>query len=559
MYNNSTNLSRRLFVGKGEKMTNKITALYCRLSQDDMLAGESNSITNQKDILSKFAKENGFLNPQVYADDGYSGTNFDRPDFQRMKSDIENGKVSTVIVKDLSRLGREYLQTGYYTEMFFPEHDVRFIAIHDNVDSQHGDNDFAPFKNLLNEFYAKDVSRKVRAVFKAKGQSGKPLSTRAPYGYKKSETDKNVWEIDEPAAEVVRKIFKLCIEGYSLRNIAKQLTAEGVPTPSAHFAELGTNGNNPVSSRWDHRAVSSILEKIEYIGYTANFKTSTKSYKCKKRIHYPQESWQIFENTHEPIISQHDFDIVQTLRSEKHRPQKCNEPNPFSGIVYCADCGAKLHLHRRTCKPTKSESLKCATYSRNYTDCSAHYIRTCILKELIIGEINKLLTAVNDNEDIFLQNLMEQSAASHLEDVKKAKKLLNKDERRIMELDRLFKRLYEDNVLGKIDDERFSQMSAEYTKEQRTLKEEAAKLRDLIEAKEQKSNDISRFMQIIRRHEHISELTPKLMHEFIEKIIVHEADKSNGYREQEVEICFRFSVYVVTTTVDSRDYNKKAA
>ena len=540
-------------------MTNKITALYCRLSQDDMLAGESNSITNQKDILLRYAKENGFVNPQIYADDGYSGTNFDRPDFQRMKADIENGKVSTVIVKDLSRLGREYLQTGYYTEMFFPEHDVRFIAIHDNVDSQHGDNDFAPFKNIINEFYAKDVSRKVRAVFKAKGQSGKHLATRAPYGYKKSDEDKNVWVIDEPAAAVVRKIFRLCIEGYGLRRIAKQLTDEGVPTPSAHFAKMGTNGNNPVSSRWDHRAVRSILEKVEYAGHTANFKTSTKSYKCKKRIHFPKENWQIFENTHEPIVSQHDFDLVQQLSQNKRKPQKSNVPNPFSGIVFCADCGRKLYLHSRSEASAKSESLRCATYARQYNECSAHYIRTCILKELVLGEINKLLVTVHNDEDAFVERSMEQSAAAHLDEIKKAKKLITKDERRIEELDRLFKRLYEDNVLGKIDDERFSQMSADYTGEQRRLREETAKLRTLIDEKEQKNSDISHFLEIVRKYEHVPELTPKLMHEFVEKIVVHEADKSSGHREQEVEIYFRFNVYVATITLDSREYKKTAA
>ncbi len=548
-----------MFVEKGEKMTNKITALYCRLSQDDMLAGESNSITNQKEILLRYAKENGFLDPQVYVDDGYSGTNFDRPDFQRMKSDIEHDKVSTVIVKDLSRLGREYLQTGYYTEMFFPEHDVRFIAVHDNVDTQRGDNDFAPFKNLINEFYAKDVSRKVRAVFKAKGQSGKPLAARAPYGYKKSETDKNVWEIDEPAAEIVRKIFKLCIGGYGPLQIAKRLNAESIPPPSAHFAEMGTNGNNRVAKRWDQRTVRDVLEKVEYAGHTANFKGTTKSYKCKKRIKFPKEDWLIFENTHEPIVSQHDFDLVQQLRANKRKPQRSNEPNPFSGIVFCADCGAKLYLNRGKGLLSKYESMKCGTYSRNYHECTVHYIRTRILKEIVLGEINKLLTAVNDNEDSFIQNLMDKSSATHLEDVKKAKKLLSKDERRISELDRLFRRLYEDNVLGKIDDERFSQMSADYTKEQRSLRDEAAKLREFIEVKEQKSSDISRFMQIVRRHEIVSDLTPKVMHEFVEKIIVHEADKSSGHREQEVEICFRFNVFVVTATVDSRDYYKKAA
>ena len=542
-----------MFVGKGEIMTNKITALYCRLSQDDMLAGESNSITNQKEILLKYAKENGFLNPQVYVDDGYSGTSFDRPDFQRMKSDIEDGKISTVIVKDLSQLGREYLQTGDYTEMFFPEHDVRFIAIHDNVDSQHGDNDFAPFKNLLNEFYAKDVSRKVRAVLKAKGQSGKPLAVNPPYGYKKSEDDKKRWVIDEPAAEVVRRIFKMCIEGRGPRQIARALNAEGVPTPSIRSRGAGL-------AHWDHRSICDILERLEYVGHTVNFKTTKKSYKCKKRIDLPKKDWLIFENTHEPIISQHDYGLVQQLRESKRRPQKkCSEPNPFSGIVYCADCGKKLYISRGGETPKNKECLKCSTYSRHYDECSAHYIRTCILGEIVLNEINKLLCAVRDDEDAFVQRSMEQSAASHLDEVKKARRLVAKDERRIEELDKLFRRLYEDNVLGKIDDEHFAQMSASYTDEQKKLKAEVVRIRELIEVKERKSSDISHFLQIVRKYEHISELTPKLMHEFVDKIIVHEADRSSGHREQEVEIFFRFSVYVVTATVDSREYRKTAA
>ena len=267
----------------------------------------------------------------------------------------------------------------------------------------------------------------------------------------------------------------------------------------------------------------------------------------------------VFENTHEPIISQHDYDLVQQLRANKRKPQRSNEPNPFSGIVYCADCGAKLYLNRGKGISPKYESMKCGTYSRNYHECTVHYIRTCILKEIVLGEINKLLGSVHDDEDGFVQWSMEKASASHLDEVKKAKKLLSKDERLIEELDKLFTRLYEDNVLGKIDDERFSQMSADYTGEQRKLREETAKLRTLIEEKEQKSCDISHFLEIARRYEHVSELTPKLMHEFVEKIVVHEADKSSGHREQEVEIYFRFNVYVAAITLDSREYKKTAA
>ena len=388
---------------------------------------------------------------------------------------------------------------------------------------------------------------------KAKGQSGKPLSANPPYGYKKSEDDKNRWIIDESAAEVVRRIFKMCIEGHGPRQIARALNAEGVTTPSIRSRGTGL-------AHWDHRSICDILERLEYVGHTVNFKTTKKSYKCKKRIDLPKEDWLIFENTHEPIISQHDYDLVQQLREGKRRPQKkCSEPNPFSGIVYCADCGKKLYIMRGGNVPKSQESLKCSTYSRHYNECSAHYIRTCILGEIVLSEINKLLGAVRDDEDGFVERSMEQSSASHLDEVRKAKKLIGKDERRIEELDRLFTRLYEDNVLGKIDDERFSQMSANYTDEQKKLKEEVARLYGLIEEKKQKSSDISHFLQIVRKYEHISELTPKLMHEFVEKIVVHEADKSSGHREQEVEIHFRFNVYVATITLDSRDYNKKAA
>ena len=345
----------------------------------------------------------------------------------------------------------------------------------------------------------------------------------------------------------------MCIEGRGPRQIARALNAEGVTTPSIRSRGTGL-------AHWDHRSISDILERLEYVGHTVNFRTTKKSYKCKKRIDLPKEDWLIFENTHEAIISQHDYDLVQQLRESKRRPQKkCSEPNPFSGIVYCADCGKKLYISRGGDTPKNKECLKCSTYSRHYDECSAHYIRTCILGEIVLGEINKLLCAVHDDENAFVQRSMEQSAASHLDEVKKAKRLLAKNERRIEELDKLFTRLYEDNVLGKIDDERFSQMSASYTDEQKKLKAEVVKLRELIEAKEQKSSDISHFLQIVRKHERISELTPKLMHEFVDKIIVHEADKSSGHREQEVEIYFSFNVYVATATADSREYKKTAA
>ena len=543
-------------------MTDKITALYCRLSQDDMLAGESNSITNQKEILLKYAQDNRFPNPQFYVDDGFSGTNFNRPDFQRMIRDMENGKIGTIITKDLSRLGREYLKTGEYIELIFPDYDVRYIAINDGVDTQRGDNDFTPFKNLMNDFFAKDCSKKIRAVVKAKGQSGKPVSARAPYGYKKSPENKNVWLIDEPAAKVVKRVFQLCIEGHGPYEIAKILTADGIPTPSTHALDSGNivgTGSAKRSEHWIGQVVSKVLESPEYAGHTANFKTVKKSYKSKKQIFKPRDEWMIFENTHEPIISQHDFDLVQKLRLNKRVRQKCDDPNPFSGIVYCADCGAKLYLSRGSGIPANMECMKCGTYSKHYHECTAHYIRTCVLSELVVDELNKVLTDVHRNEDAFIRKVMEQSAATHLDEVKNAKKTLARFEQRITELDKMYAKLYEDHALGKISDERFEQLSRNCDDEQAKLKADAVQLNALIDEREQKSGDISRFVSLVRRYEHITELTPEIMHELVEKIIVHEADKSNGYREQEIEIFFRFKVLTVSAVLDSREYTKKAA
>ena len=543
-------------------MTDKITALYCRLSQDDMLAGESNSITNQKEILLKYAQDNRFPNPQFYVDDGFSGTNFDRPDFQRMISDMEAGRIGTIITKDLSRLGREYLKTGEYIEMIFPDYNVRYIAINDNVDTAKSENEMMVFRNVFNDFFAKDCSKKIRAVIKAKGQSGKPIGVRPPYGYKKSPDDKNVWVIDEPAAKVVRRIFQLCIEGHGPYEIAKILTADGVATPSTYALDSGNivgTGSAKRSEHWIGQVVSKVLESPEYAGHTANFKTVKKSYKSKKQIFKPRDEWMIFENTHEPIISQHDFDLVQKLRLNKRVRQKCDDPNPFSGIVYCADCGAKLYLSRGSGIPANMECMKCGTYSKHYHECTAHYIRTCVLSELVVDDLNKILTDVHRNEDAFIRRVMEQSAATHLDEVKKAKKTLARFEQRITELDKMYAKLYEDRALGKISDERFEQLSRNCDDEQAKLKADAVQLNALIDEREQKNGDISRFVSLVRRYEHITELTPEIMHELVEKIIVHEADKSNGYREQEIEIFFRFKVLTVSAVLDSREYTKKAA
>ena len=539
-------------------MTDKITALYCRLSRDDLLQGESNSITNQKAILKKYAEDNGFSNPVYYVDDGVSGTTFERDGFKAMMADIEDGKVSTVITKDLSRLGRDYLKTGEYIEIIFPDYDVRYIAVNDNVDTAKSENELLAFKNIFNDWYARDCSKKIRAVFKAKGQSGKPLS-KSIYGYKTSEVDKHQWVIDEEAANVVRRIFKLCIDGYGPSKIARILTEENVLNPTAYALSQGRdNGHrNANLKRWDHRTVASILERLEYCGHTVNFRTRRKSYKVKKTIRNPQEDWMIFENTHEPIITQQQFDLVQELRKNKRRPQRFEEINPFSGVCYCADCGKKMYLCRSTSLADNQEHLKCSTYANDTKDCTVHYIRTSVLSEIVLGEVNKLLAIVKENEKAFVQSAMESSATKHSSELFKAKKALNKAEKRIAELDRLFTRLYEDNVSGKVSDERYAVMSAGYENEQKKLKADVAELTAFIETAKQKASDVKSFLTAVQKYEHITTLTPEIMHELIEKIIIHAPDKSSGHRTQQIEIHFRFDVAIATATANRKEYTKK--
>lgn len=556
IYSIRCNLSER----EVKMSTDKITALYCRLSQDDMLDGESNSITNQKAILQKFANDNGFKNTQFYVDDGFSGTNFNRPDFMRMIADVESGKVGIVITKDLSRLGRDYLLTGQYIEMIFPDYDVRYIAINDNVDTFKSENELMAFKNIFNDWYARDTSKKIRAVFKAKGQSGKPLTTNPPYGYVKDENDKNHWVIDDEAADVVRRIFKLCIDGYGPSKIARILTEDGILIPTAYAESKGytTSGNTfKKPTRWSEGTVERILEKQEYIGHTVNFRTHVKSYKNKKRIDNDRSEWAIFENTHEPIISQHDFDLVQELRSHKHRPQKCDKVNPFSGMVYCADCGKKMYLCRSKSLSADQEHLKCSTYANDKEECTAHFIRTAVLQQIVISEINKMLEKVGIDEEGFANVALENSQLRQNSELKKARKLLDKHNKRIIELDRLFTRLYEDNVSGKISDERFEMLSKTYENEQQELKKAVSDLTDFIESKEQKIADVTQFISIVRRYTNITELTTEIMHEFIEKIVVHAPDKSSGHRKQQVDIYYRFSIGVSTVQIDSRDFDKK--
>ena len=539
-------------------MKDKITALYCRLSQDDMLQGESNSITNQKAILKKYADDNSFGNTVYYVDDGVSGTTFEREGFKAMMADVVAGNVGTVITKDLSRLGRDYLKTGEYIEIIFPDYDVRYIAINDGVDTLKSENELMAFKNIFNDWYARDTSKKIRAVFKAKGQSGNPLSVPI-YGYKKSEADKNMWLVDDEAAEVVRRIFKLCIEGYGPAQIARVLTQEGIPTPTAYALSQGwDNGHkNAKLHRWGSETIAHILEKAEYCGHTVNFRTHVKSYKNKKRVDNPKEDWLIFENTHEAIITQQEFDLVQEPRRHKHRPTKIEEVNPFSGVCFCADCGRKMYLCRAKSLTADQEHLKCGTYANDKDECTAHFIRTIVLKEIVLGELNKMISFVKENEDEFVRSAMDNSVQKQSSELAKSKKKLKEVEKRIAELDRLFTRLYEDNVSGKISDARFAVMSAGYEDEQKKLRATVAELTAYIDTAEQKSADVTAFIRAVQKYEHITELTPEVMHELIEKIVIRAPDKSSGHRTQQIEIHYRFDVAITTAVADSMKYDKK--
>ena len=460
--------------------------------------------------------------------------------------------------EDLSRFGRDYLMTGQYIEMILPDYDVRYIAINDNVDTLRSENEMMVFKNVFNDWYARDCSKKIKAVFKAKGQSGKPLTSMIPYGYKKSETDKNVWEIDEEAAEVVRRIFQLCIDGYGPTQIARILTEDKVLTPTA-YAEMKKSGSITCAKpyRWSHRTIGALLEKLEYIGHTVNFRTKTKSYKSKKRIINSKTDWQIFENTHEAIISKEDFDLVQELRKNKRKLQHQEEVNPFSGMVYCADCGKKMYLCRSKSLNSDQEHLKCSTYSADKNDCSAHFIRTVVLEEIVLSELRKITTFVRENEADFLQSAYECSQKQQSAELKAAKKRLAQSEKRVAELDKLFTRLYEDNVSGKISDERFEMMSKNYEAEQKELRQIIPELSQFIEAREQKNADTAQFIGIVRKYSEIPKLTPEIMHEFIEKIVVYAPDKSSGHRTQQIDIHFRFKVAVATAVADSMVYDRK--
>ena len=518
-----------------------ITALYARLSQEDALDGESNSIANQKKILLKYATDNSFPNPTFFIDDGVSGVTFDRPGWNEMIRLVEAGKVKTVIVKDMSRMGRDYLKVGYYTESFFSERDIRYIAINDGVDSDKGDNDFTPFRNLFNDFYARDTSKKIRAVMRAKGNAGEHLCTNPPYGYMKDPADKKKWIVDEEAAKIVKRIFDLCIAGKGPMQIAKLLTAQHVLTVKAHYAQRDGKPLPEKPYQWSPKSVAGILERPEYTGCTVNFKTYSKSHKLKKRLHNAPENQRIFSNTQPAIIDEQVFARVQELRENKRRPAKQAERQGlFSGLLYCADCGSKLHFATGKNMTPQQDCYRCSRYKSNTGDCTMHFIREETLKQFVLQRIFDVTALFFDDAMAFEEAAKKQRFQEAEKEAKRRKREISQAEKRIAELDRIFKRIYEDDISGAISHERFLKLSADYEAEQKELTEQVKAWRDAVETFEQDQADFASFAAIVRKYVGIRELTPTIVNEFVKKIIVYAPDKSSGHRRQKVELVWNF-------------------
>lgn len=535
----------------------KITALYCRLSRDDELQGDSNSIKNQKSILQKYADDNGFVSTEFFVDDGYSGTNFERPDWQRLISQVEEGNIGTIIVKDMSRLGRDYLKVGYYTEVLFPGSDIRFIAINNNVDSANQqDSDFTPFLNIINEWYAKDTSKKIRSVFKSKGQSGKTLCTNPPYGYTKDPEDKTHWIVDEEAAKVVKEAFNLCMQGYGPTQIAKEFSIRRIMNPTAHAK---SNGINIPDNRghdddyiWRGSTIVHILSRQEYLGHTVNFKTYRKSYKQKKQMKNDPSEWQIFENTHEAIIEESVFEIVQKIRDGRRRLTPMGEMPILSGMLFCADCGNKLYQVRHQGWEHDKEHFVCATYRKIKGGCSSHQIRNVVVEELLLDGIRKITSFAREHESEFVQMVTKKTRIELDKSMREGKRELEQSQARISKLDDIIQRLYEDNIEGKISDERFAKMTASYEAEQHTLESRVAELKSTMTSEKESALGVDHFLALVRKYTDIKELTAEIIREFIEKIYVYKVERIDGRRVQRIKIVYNcigeFEPLVSTST-----------
>lgn len=525
----------------------KITALYERLSRDDELQGESNSITNQKHFLEDYARKNGFVNIRHFIDDGVSGTTFDREGFQSMIAEVEAGNVAVIIVKDMSRFGRDYLKVGFYTEVMFKEKGVRFIAINNGIDSSNQqDSDFTPFLNIMNEWYARDSSRKIQAIFKARMQEGKRVSPSVPYGYRRDPDDKQQLIIDPEPAAVVWRIFKLVLEGNGVNRIADILYADKILIPSAYAEKYYPENQHSKSFhdpiRWTNQTIIHILEKREYMGHTVLGKTISESYKTKKRRKATEDELMIFENTHEAIIDEETWNNVQRLIETKRRPKKNGAPPcRLSGLLYCADCGSKLsHRYNSRNKYDADNSYGCSSYRQYTRNCTMHYIRVSVVEKLILETIREVSAYALSNEKEFVKKVREASDVQQEATMKEYRRRLGKAKRRHEELDDLVKKLYESFATGKIPEKHFDRLLSGYDNEQTTLEAEMQELQTGLDRYGADSVRADRFLELVKRYTDFSELTTPMLNEFIEKVVVHEADKSTGDRVQKVDIYLNF-------------------
>ena len=514
--------------------------LYERLSRDDNLEGESYSIGNQKKLLTKVAKEKGYTNLVHFLDDGISGVTMDRPGFNDMMEQLAAGKAAAVFVKDLSRLGRNYIEVGRLTEEFFPEHDIRLVAVSDNIDTAEGENELAPIRNLFNEWYARDISKKRRISNKIKGNAGEPMGP-PPYGYKKDPDDPKRWVVDEEAAQVVRRIFRMTVDGYGTEQIATILSEEKVLTPIAYWREKGVNRPGKSKLRgpymWNSSTITHILSLQEYCGDILNFKTYSKSYKNKKRLANDRENWVIFQDVHEPIIERAVFEQVQQKRGKiRKRRTHEGERNMFSGLLVCADCGHNLHFHFNQGNPD-IKYFNCSNYKGNRGSCtSTHYVRVDFLEQVVLGEIRRLTKFASQFEDEFVKAVIGHSQQAEATDRKLKEKELKALQARDEELDGLFERIYEDNVSGKLSDDRFARMSRRYEEEQKELAEKIKALRAEIDKQSSQSMTTDMFISLVRKYTRARKLTPRMLNELIEKIEVFNAEKIDGVWEQRLRI-----------------------
>ena len=523
------------------KKSRDVTAfLYERLSRDDNLEGESYSIGNQKKLLAKVAKEKGYTNLVHFLDDGISGVTMDRPGFVEMICQLEQGKAAAVFVKDLSRLGRNYIEVGRLTEEFFPDHDIRLVAVSDNIDTAEGENELAPIRNLFNEWYARDISKKRRISNKIKGNAGEPMG-QPPYGYIKDPNDPKHWIVDDEAAQVVRRVYSMTLEGFGTEQIAAQLEKDDILTPRAYWLTKGIKrpgkGKQQSPTKWNSSTITKILSLQEYCGDILNFKTYSKSYKNKKRIDNDRENWVVFQDVHEAIIERAVYEQVQQKRGKIRKRRTNNgEHNMFSGLLVCADCGSNLHFHFNQGNP-EIKYFNCSNYKGNRGTCtSTHYVRVDFLEEVVLGEIRRLTKFASLYEDEFVKAVIGHSQQAEQTDrklkEKELKTLLARDE----ELDGLFERIYEDNVSGKLSDDRFAKMSRRYEDEQKELSEKIKKLRSEIEKQSSRSMTTDMFIGLVRKYTRARKLTPRMLNELVEKIEVFNAEKIDGVWEQRLRI-----------------------